>query len=294
MPNIKAVAPVVRSRFIESQGLRTHYLEAGSPEAPAVVLLHDGAWGGSSDVSWGQCLPGFAADYHVIAFDFFGFGDSDKVIRFDRAPYESRVAQLESLLDALGFPEPIHVVGTSFGGSVALRLLQGTDFPIRSVTSIGGSGGPWKTDTMLDQLGRWDGSREDLERVLSFLMEHTDGFEEQLTARMRAASVPGHYRALASPAMQIPRALQERSAAIRDDWPKSISLRDVPTLLIAGSNDLLFEPEWPENVSAELSRVTIVRMEALHSPNLDQAAQVVATVSDFIDGIETETQAERA
>ena len=35
----------IRSRFVDVDGIRTHYLEAG--EGPTVVLLHSGEFGGS-------------------------------------------------------------------------------------------------------------------------------------------------------------------------------------------------------------------------------------------------------
>ncbi|MFI7484136.1 alpha/beta fold hydrolase [Kocuria sp. M1R5S2] len=262
-------------RHVRTGSFVTRFLEAGDEHPDTVLLLHDGAWGGSSDVSWSRCIPLLAQRYRVIAPDFLGFGGSDKVSFFDRSPYEPRIQQVEDLLDALGITEPVHVVGTSFGGSVALRLLAGPpdrSVRARSVTSIGGSGGPWKTAVMLDQLGRWDGSREDLARVLRFLMAEEDGFDAQLAARHATATQPGHYRAVASAALPVPEPLKQQTA---DPWPVGLRGAQAPTMLVAGTHDELFERDWPEHIAEELPGAVIERIGSRHSPNLDRPQEVV-------------------
>lgn len=198
---------------------KTRYIEAGNEEAPTLLLLHDGAWGGASDVTWARCIPHLAPDYRVLAPDFLGYGGSDKVTFFDRSSYAPRIDQLTGFLAALDISAPVHIVGSSFGGSVALRLVASARFPIASATSIGGSGGLWKTETMGSELGRWDGTRDDLARVLEHLMDRGSGFAAQLDARERWAREPGHYRALASAGMPIPAALRR---AVPDRWPEEL------------------------------------------------------------------------
>jgi pimeloyl-ACP methyl ester carboxylesterase len=277
-----------QERNVQTGGFNTRLLEAGDPQADIVLLLHDGAWGGSSDVSWSRCLPILAQRYRVLAPDFLGFGGSDKATFFDRSPYQPRMTQLENLLEVLGITDPVHVVGTSFGGSVALRLLVESNLPTRSVTSIGGSGGHWKTDIMKEQLGKWDGSHADLARVLRFLMEEDEQFEGQLAARFKAASMPGHYRAVASAAMAIPASI--RNTVEPDQWPDALNRSAVPTLLVAGTHDQLFEADWPERVADYLSCATIKRINSLHSPNLDRPDEVAELVLQHLQTAEQNTQ----
>ncbi|MCM3487097.1 alpha/beta fold hydrolase [Kocuria rosea] len=265
-------------RHVRTGGFVTRCLEAGDEHPDTVLLLHDGAWGGSSDVSWSRCIPQLAQRYRVIAPDFLGFGGSDKATFFDRSPYEPRIQQVEDLLDTLGITEPVHVVGTSFGGSVALRLLAGSpdrSGMARSVTSIGGSGGPWKTAVMLEHLGRWDGTKEDLARVLRFLMAEDDGFDAQLAARHAVATRPGHYRAVASAALPVPEPLKQQNT---DPWPVGLGGVRVPTMLVAGTEDELFEHDWPERIAQELPEAVVERIESLHSPNLDRPQEVLAVL----------------
>ncbi|MFF1880607.1 alpha/beta fold hydrolase [Pseudarthrobacter sp. NPDC058196] len=271
-------------RHVQTGGFKTRFLEAGDPQADIVLLLHDGAWGGSSDVSWSRCLPLLAQRYRVLAPDFLGFGGSDKATFFDRSPYQPRITQLEDLMEVLGISVPVHIVGTSFGGSVALRLLVEGNLPIRSVTSIGGSGGHGKTEIMKEQLGRWDGSRADLARILRFLTEEDDHFERQLAARFKAASTPGHYRAVASAAMSIPASM--RNTIEPDRWPDALQRSDVPTLLIAGLHDQLFDPEWPDRIADVIAHATIKRIDSLHSPNLDRPHEIAELVLQHLQTAE--------
>jgi pimeloyl-ACP methyl ester carboxylesterase len=141
---------------------------------------------------------------------------------------------------------------------------------------------------MKEQLGRWDGSRADLARILRFLMDEDDHFEGQLTARIKAASTPGHYRAVASAAMPVPASM--RHTVERDLWPKALRGSVVPTLLVAGAYDQLFEADWPERIADSIPHATIKRIDSLHSPNLDRPNEVVELVLQHLQTAEQNAQ----
>lgn len=46
------------SKFIETAGLRTHYLEAGS--GPTLILVHGGGAGADAWENWRSCIPNYA------------------------------------------------------------------------------------------------------------------------------------------------------------------------------------------------------------------------------------------
>ncbi|MFC9555787.1 alpha/beta fold hydrolase [Rhodococcus sp. NPDC056960] len=271
---------VFRERFVHTEGFTTRYLEAGENNETPVMLLHDGAWGGASDVTWGRCIPILAERYHVIAPDFLGFGGSDKVTYFDRSTYAPRIKQITAVLASANVVEPVHVIGASFGGSVAVRLLPTAPFPLKSVTSIGGSGGLWKTPVMQDQLGRWDGTHSDLARVVRYLMTETDEFTTQVELRLKWAHAPGHYRALASAAMPIPDALRNRQP---DHWLGQLRETVTPTLLVAGEHDELFEPDWAARLAATIPNSKAVILDSRHLPQLDRPDETSKVILDFLD-----------
>ncbi|MBZ2208246.1 alpha/beta fold hydrolase [Massilia soli] len=61
----------VHHKSIELQGVSVFYREAGSPDAPKILLLH--GFGASSHM-FRHLMPQLAARYHVIAPDLPGFG----------------------------------------------------------------------------------------------------------------------------------------------------------------------------------------------------------------------------
>src|ERR1051325_205988 len=64
------------SRFVEIDGLRVHYQEAGEKTNPALVLIHGFA---ASTLVWSNVFLNFAqAGFRVIAVDLLGFGYSGK------------------------------------------------------------------------------------------------------------------------------------------------------------------------------------------------------------------------
>src|SRR5436190_19080561 len=64
------------SRFIDVDGIRVHYQEAGDANGPALVLIHGFA---SSTLVWSKVFLRFAQEgYRVIALDMLGYGYSAK------------------------------------------------------------------------------------------------------------------------------------------------------------------------------------------------------------------------
>lgn len=104
-----------KSRFVEVDGLRVHYLEAGERDAPVILLVHGLA---SSNFVWNDVLLPLAdAGFRVVAPDMIGFGFSAKP-RDGEYTIEAQAGTLVHFLDALGI-ERATVVASSYGGAVA-------------------------------------------------------------------------------------------------------------------------------------------------------------------------------
>src|SRR5688500_20161462 len=69
------------SNFVDVDGVRVHYQEAGEAHAPALVLIHGFA---SSTLVWSKVfLRLAAAGFRVIAIDMLGFGYFGQPIHSD-------------------------------------------------------------------------------------------------------------------------------------------------------------------------------------------------------------------
>jgi pimeloyl-ACP methyl ester carboxylesterase len=272
-----AVEPA--EKWVNARPFRTRYLEAGDSRATTVLLLHDGTWGGASSVSWGNLIAALGEQYHVLAPDMLGFGGTDKAVFVDRSQYEARTAHLAAFLDALSITEPVHLAGTSFGGSLALRAISGSPLPVRSVVSICGTGGPWRSERSIAELGHWDGSEEDLRRIVKLLIDESDLFELQLSERLRWAADVGHYRALKAPTVPLPPGLAR--SRVDDGWPGQLLGTATPVMLIAGQHDVLLEPGWTEHITAVAPHARVETLDCKHSPNIDRPELLLPLLLDF-------------
>src|SRR5262249_13778408 len=104
-----------QDRFVTVNGLRLHYLDWGTGGKPPFLMLH----GGSAYAHWWDFVaPALAEDFHVIALDQRGHGDSDHV---EPPAYGTRhyLADLRQFIAALGLHRPV-LMGHSMGGHNAL------------------------------------------------------------------------------------------------------------------------------------------------------------------------------
>ncbi|MGI4877259.1 MAG: alpha/beta fold hydrolase [Janthinobacterium lividum] len=99
-----------------SQRLRLHYVDWGNPEAPPLLLLHGGR---DHCRNWDWVATDLARDWHVIAPDLRGHGDSawSPDGNYSMAAFVYDLAQLIHGLKLA----PLTIVAHSLGGNIALR-----------------------------------------------------------------------------------------------------------------------------------------------------------------------------
>ncbi|HZZ45611.1 MAG TPA: alpha/beta fold hydrolase [Pseudonocardia sp.] len=94
-----AAAYPYRSRFVQVNGWRMHYIDEGPADGPPVLLLHGNpAWG----YLWRRTVARLvAAGYRVVVPDQIGFGLSEKPHDHRVHTLDNHAANLVALLDAL-------------------------------------------------------------------------------------------------------------------------------------------------------------------------------------------------
>jgi pimeloyl-ACP methyl ester carboxylesterase len=114
-----------RSRFVEVDGVRLHFQEAGNQTAPPLILIHGFT---ASTLVWSEVLlPLAARGFRVIAPDLAGFGFSAKP-KDGEYTIEWQARLIIGLMDALSI-ESACLVGSSYGGAVA--SVCALDYPQR-------------------------------------------------------------------------------------------------------------------------------------------------------------------
>lgn len=143
------------SRMFFSQRLKLHYVDWGTPAAPPLLLLHGGR---DHCRSWDWVAEVLRSDYHVIAPDLRGHGESawSASGHYTMASY---VYDLAQLIHQQGLA-PANIIAHSLGGNIALRYAGIYPENVRRVVAIEGLGpGP---------------------------RSHTDAAREPIAERMRA------------------------------------------------------------------------------------------------------------
>ena len=111
---VEALAMPNRQGFIDVDGCAVNYLAWGDAALPPLMLIHGNA---ASAEWWRFIAPLLASDYHVIAPDLGGMGDSAHCGRYERERYAE---QTMAVADALAPGQMPFVAGHSLGGFVAI------------------------------------------------------------------------------------------------------------------------------------------------------------------------------
>ncbi|WP_022695339.1 alpha/beta fold hydrolase [Ponticaulis koreensis] len=118
-----------------SQRLRLHYVDWGNPDAPPLILLHGGR---DHCRSWDWVAEELRHDWHVIAPDLRGHGDSewstDGTYNVMTCVYD--LAQLIHQKKLA----PVTIVSHSYGGNISLRYTGLYPESVRRIVAIEGLG----------------------------------------------------------------------------------------------------------------------------------------------------------
>lgn len=103
--------------FIDVAGRRTRVRVAGDRQSPPLVLIHGI---GRTLEDWAEQFPRLSTRFRLIALDLPGSGFSE------RAPQTTTLTVMAQavldVLDELGEKRPVHLVGNSLGGAVAMQI----------------------------------------------------------------------------------------------------------------------------------------------------------------------------
>ena len=285
-----AASSAPQARFYQSQGLRLHYTDWGNEAAPPLILIHGGL---DHSRSWDALALSLRSNFHVIAPDLRGHGESDWASGSSYS-LADHVYDLTCMMTSLGLEEA-GIVGHSMGGMVSLvyagafpqkvsrlAVLDGvTNFPARKIKPIEARIAEWVT--VLDKTAR---------RKIHHYASVADAAE-----RMRARNA----RLTHEQAMHLATHALKQDADgsyiwkfdpyLRAPAPYRLSLDDhialwtgiaCPTLLVAGSESFLPDPE-KAGVLGHFRQAELARIEgAGHWLQHDKAAEVLQLLEDFL------------
>jgi pimeloyl-ACP methyl ester carboxylesterase len=181
-----------------SQRLRLHYVDWGNPGAPLLLLIH-----GTRDHcrNWDWVARALRDDYHVIAPDLRGHGDSQWVIgsNYAMVDYVYDVAQLLHQRDSW----PVTVIAHSLGGSIGLQYAGVFPDRVRKIIAIEGLGPS-------PRIIRERGMKVVEDRMQEWIMG----------GRKAAGRVPRRYPTLE----EALRRMQEANPHLSDEWARHLTV----------------------------------------------------------------------
>ncbi len=127
--------PGPNSHVYFSQQLRLHYVDWGNEDKPALLLLHGGR---DHCRNWDWVAQALRDDYHIVAPDLRGHGDSQWVLGsgYAMVDYVYDIAQLVNQKHL----DPVTIIGHSLGGSVSLQFAGVFPERVDKVIAIEGLG----------------------------------------------------------------------------------------------------------------------------------------------------------
>lgn len=274
---------------IEIDGATTlHYAISGAGEP---ILLIPGLGLDHNYYRFG--IPLLSRHLQVLAVDPRGIGRSTK----SPPPYtvEAWADDFAVMIDKLG-RGPIHVLGSSLGGSMALALAQRHPGKLKSLIVVGGFSELDRatelnfrlrlrlieklgmSDEVADYMGLWTLTRKFINSDAGFATMRAN------QANIRASSAQS-YSAFVEALLKWGRCQpgQERE-------PKFTTLLDsikTPTLVVTSDNDHLIPQELSDLIAGRIAGAKLVVMPgAGHIPFMEQPEEVVRIVLQFLEGLD--------
>jgi pimeloyl-ACP methyl ester carboxylesterase len=267
------------SRYAEVNGLRLHYLDYGSAGKPPMLCIH----GGGAHGHWFDYVASaFATDYHVLALDLRGHGDSEwtEPPEYSYAKYAEDVA---ALVEHLGLRNFV-LVGHSMGGAVS--LVYTTSFPGRVAKLV-----------VVDTRTQLSAARVAKMHEFGARPASTYATRDELIARYRLEPAGTQ---VAPP--EVVRHMAEHSAREQPDgtWRHKFDRRvyakferldgmplwgqvKIPALIVKGELSKRIDPEMKAGVNARAPHVRFVEVAgADHHVTLDNPSGFVEAVRPFL------------
>ena len=276
-----------RDQTLELHGMRFHYLDWGDPERRAVLLLHGARL---SAHTWDVVCLALSAQFHCIALDARGHGDSDW------APpggytLDDHLSDVEALVDTLGLRDFV-LVGHSMGGGTALAYAGKHSDSLRALTIV---------DTGPHERGA--APRPGLQRMHDFVngprefdsleevVERAVAFNPARDRRLLRRSLLNNMRQSAAGQWSwkydrdgLGGRTPEESEARRETLEAALPRIHCPTLLLRGGNSDIFLDEDAERVAAQLPHGSWQRIpNAGHTIQGDNPKGLLDALVPFLD-----------
>jgi len=271
-------------KSVTVNGLRFHYLDWGNEDKPPMLLLHGGA---QTAHSWDFFALAVRPDFHVVALDQRGHGDSQWAPDGDYS-LESNQRDIHSFVQEIGFDRFV-LVGLSMGGRNTL-VYTGTH-PERVRAAVIVDVGP---ET------RREGRRQIREFVTTTdEMDSVEAFARRVMERNPHRKLPQLVGSLQWNLKQLPNGkwtwkydkllrtpgFRPARGTVEDLWACARNIA-CPTLIVRGGDSLVLDREGAEHLQQAIRGSHLVEVtNAGHTVPGDNPLGFEAAVKPFLKGL---------
>lgn len=255
-------------------GVSLHVAEAGNPEGPAILFVHGFC---QSHLAWRYQLQSeLARDFHLVAMDLRGHGDSDKP---EGANGDSRLwaGDIHAVIHTLGLHRPV-VVGWSYGGVVVTDYLRHHgDAHVAGVHFVGA----------LTRVGRpeyfSDFGPEFLQLIPALLSPEGEAALATFAAMLSHQPVPAERLAeVVAYNQRVPLHVRIGVGQRAEDGDDALGALKVPVLVAHGQADRVVLPVTSEHIASKVPGAELsLYPEVGHSPFSEDAARFNRELAAF-------------
>lgn len=222
----------IASKFMEINGINTHYHEEGTGEE-TIILIHGSGPGVSAFANWRLIIPTLSENYHVFAPDIIGFGETDKLESNDYT-VELWVEHLIGFIEAVS-DGPVYLVGNSMGGALSLHVASRRPDLVKKLILMGAVGIHHEISEPLDRIWGYEASLEEMRELIKLFSYNQEAANNEELVRLRyEASIRPDVKQSFEAMFPEPRQDKLDELALPDEELRKI---EIPALLFHGLND---------------------------------------------------------
>jgi pimeloyl-ACP methyl ester carboxylesterase len=284
-------APVVSYRTVEVNGLDIFYREAGRSDAPTILLLHGFP---TSSHMFRNLIPALADEYHVVAPDYPGFGQSAMPSR-DRFAYtfDALADVIEKFSEKIGLTTYALYV-QDYGAPVGYRIAE--RHPDRVSALVVQNGNAYDegiaNDFWIPLKAYWNNpaDKERRDALRGFLQPEATKWQYTHGVRNLATISPDGWTydqylldRKGNDEIQLDLFLSYGSnPPLYPRWQEYFQMHQPPTLIVWGKNDQIFPAAGAEPYKRDLKTLEYHMLDTGHFALEEEGNNIARLMRDFL------------